>query len=386
MSTLFPPIWLIIFIIGLPQLSESVYSPSLPEIALFLKTHESFVEMTLSIYLIGFAIGSLFFGIISDKYGRKPSILGGIFIFLMGSILCSLATSIDMLLISRFIQAFGGSIGSVLGQAICRDAFKGKDLAKIYSTVGSCLPLFPALGPIVGTVILTFSKWQGIFYFLIIMALILTVLVVYYLPETLHEKKEIEILTTLKKMIKNQTILKYGLFIGLANGISFSYYAESPFFFKEILKMDDVLFGISFLGISTFVMAGAMYNKKLIDHISQDDLIKKASNYIMVIAILLAILPFFAISDSFFIVICLGLLCGIFFFIPMITGNALSSALKDFKDSIGTASSIFGFYYYIIVSLTTGGMAILHNGTLFAMPFYFLVIALLMFYISRGKR
>lgn len=76
---------------------------------------------------------SFFFGIISDKLGRKPCVIAGLFLFVIGSFGCYLSNNIEFLIISRFVQAFGASIGSVLGQAICRDAFHGKDLIRVYS-------------------------------------------------------------------------------------------------------------------------------------------------------------------------------------------------------------------------------------------------------------
>ena len=124
-------------IVGLPQLSETVYTPSLPDIARGLRTREAMVEQTLTIYLFAFALGMLFWGQISDKFGRKPCILAGLLVFIAGCISCYFSTSIEMLMLSRFIQAFGGSTCSVLGQAICRDAFHGPELGRVYSAAAA---------------------------------------------------------------------------------------------------------------------------------------------------------------------------------------------------------------------------------------------------------
>ena len=150
---LLPAIWLIVLIVGLPQLSETVYTPSLPDIAHALQTSDAMVEYTLTIYLFGFAIGTLFWGKISDKLGRKPCVIMGLVIFIMSCIGCYYSSTIEMLMISRLIQAFGASMGSVIGQAICKDAFHGAALGKVYSSTGSALALFPALGPVCGGII-----------------------------------------------------------------------------------------------------------------------------------------------------------------------------------------------------------------------------------------
>ncbi|MBL3285326.1 MFS transporter N-terminal domain protein [Rickettsiales endosymbiont of Paramecium tredecaurelia] len=145
---LLPAIWLIVLIASLPQLSETVYTPSLPDIARHLNASEAMVEYTLTIYLFGFALGTLFWGRVSDRLGRKPCIIAGLLLFIIGCTGCYFSNSITSLMISRLIQAFGGSIGSVLGQAVCRDAFHGAALGRVYSLMGSTLALFPALGPL----------------------------------------------------------------------------------------------------------------------------------------------------------------------------------------------------------------------------------------------
>lgn len=193
---LLPAIWLIVLIVGLPQLSETVYTPSLPDIARALRTSEPMVEYTLTIYLFGFAIGTLLWGKVSDKLGRKPCVIAGLITFIIGCIGCYLAPTIEMLMISRLIQAFGGSVGSVLGQAICRDAFHGPALGKVYSSIGSALALFPALGPICGGIIAEYFGWSNIFVFLMLFAFILTALVIAKLPET-HLKSNCNHISTL---------------------------------------------------------------------------------------------------------------------------------------------------------------------------------------------
>ncbi len=113
---LLPALWLIILIVGLPLLSETVYTPSLPDIAHALSVSDSLAEYTLTIYLFGFALGTLIWGKLSDKWGRKPCLVAGLNIYLIGCLGCYLSDTIFWLMVSRFIQAFGGSVGSVLGK------------------------------------------------------------------------------------------------------------------------------------------------------------------------------------------------------------------------------------------------------------------------------
>ena len=266
---LLPFIWLIVLIVGLPQLSETVYTPSLPEIAKDFETHVSYIEYTLTIYLFGFAIGTFFWGRFSDKFVRKPSVLIGLIIFIIGSIGCYTSQSIEFLMISRFIQAFGGSIGSVVGQAICRDAFHGPELGKVYSSVGSALAIFPALGPIIGGFISQYFGWQNIFLFLILFSIFLFICVYFLLPEThkYDKNNDISVLKLLSDLIRDKKVIGFGIIIAACNGIIFSYFAEGPFYLISLLGLTPSLYGSTFIFTALGAMISGIISKKLHKHL-----------------------------------------------------------------------------------------------------------------------
>lgn len=378
-----PSIWLIALIVGLPQLCETVYTPSLPDIAHTLRVSESMVEYTLTIYLFAFAIGTLFWGKLSDKLGRKPCILMGLFIFALGCVGCYLADTIWWLMASRFIQAFGGSIGSVLGQALCRDAFHGPELGKVYSVIGSALGLFPAVGPFVGGIIAENFGWPFIFIVLLTVSLILIGICAFRLPETHHNRQNVQVLKVAKQLFTDKKVLTLGFVVAGCNGISFSYYAEGPFYLISLLGLTPSQYGMTFMAIAFSTVLGGITSKRLHKQYTAEVIMKLGLKIIFCGCFLFSSLMLFHeklfwLPNLILITASLFLQMTIMFGICMTTSNALALSLVDYKWCIGTASSLFGFYYYVVISLFTLGMGMLHNGTLLPMPLYFLAISFLM--------
>jgi Bcr/CflA subfamily drug resistance transporter len=382
---LLPALWLIILIVGFPLLSETVYTPSLPDIAHALSVSDSWVEYTLTIYLFGFALGTLIWGNLSDKWGRKPCLIAGLGIYLIGCLGCYLSDSIFWLMISRFIQAFGGSVGSVLGQAICRDAFHGPALGKVYASVGGALAVFPAIGPIIGGVIDQNFGWSAIFLFLIGFGSLVLGLTIRSLTEThtAEDRIHIPLKDTLLKMMGDRHVIGYGLLVAAGNGVMFSYFAEGPFFMIELQKLTPSQYGFTFIGIASAMLCSGLIGRKLHDSHSSRTLLSYGlittllGNLILLGAVLTPLSRHLMIETS--VLAMMIIMSGII----MVTSNALSLSLMAYKKCIGAASSLFGFFYYSLVSLFTLGMGYLHNDTLIAMPIYFCSIAVFMIFINK---
>lgn len=376
-----PAIWLIVLIVGLPQLSETVYTPSLPAIASTLNVKDAWIEYTLTIYLLSFGIGTLFWGRLSDKYGRKPCMLIGFLVYVLGSLGCYFSNTYTLLMLSRFIQGFGGSVGSVLGQAICRDVFHGAALGKAYSSIGCSLALFPALGPMVGGFITQQWGWPFIFLFLIGFGCFVIVVSLFKLPETLSkvDKNIPKFFPLFLQLCKDPKVIGYGLLVAGCCGISFSYYAEGPFYFIELLGLSPSEYGKTFLLVALVSIIASLVSRKLHDHYASEEILKYGLILMLSVSLLwvafILSLSLISLSHRWVITISLTAITAIMAGIAIITPNALALALKDYRHTIGSASSLFGFYYYLLISFFTFGMGMLHNGTFLPMPMYFLMIS-----------
>ncbi|MDF3047495.1 MAG: hypothetical protein K0R73_613 [Candidatus Midichloriaceae bacterium] len=383
-------IWLIVLIIGFPKLAETVYTPSLPDIAISLQTSESIAEYTITIYLLGFALGMLFWGNLSDRIGRKPCIVAGLTIFTFGCIGCYFSNAIEILMCSRLIQAFGGSVGSVMGQAICRDSFQGAALGRAYSSIGSALAIFPAVGPVIGGVIASHFGWEANFLFLTLFTIAVTILIIFKLPETHHtsNRRRVSMIAVVKHLVHDKNVIGFGLIIAAGNGISFSYFAEGSFYLIKLLGLSPSEYGLGFMPIAFSTMLGGMLSKKLHNtHASAN--IMSYGLYIILSANF--VFSAFILWHSFVSPIPVKYVIALTILMQMVStfggcmamSNALALALVDYKWCIGTASSLFGSFYYCLISGFTLIMGALHNGTLLPMPLYFLALSFFMMLVKK---
>ncbi|KOF09795.1 MFS transporter [Planococcus glaciei] len=237
----------------LAPLNIDMYLPSFPGIAGDLNASASLVQLSLTTCLIGLAVGQIVVGPISDAQGRRKPLLIAISLFVLSSILCALAPSIEMLVVARFLQGFTASAGVVLSRAVVRDVFSGKELTKFYSLLMVINSVAPLAAPLAGGAILAlpFANWQTIFYFLAFLGILIVATIGLKLPETLPEDKRIpssigESIRTMLGLLKDRSYTGYTLIAGFVHGGSFAYVAGTPFVYQGIYGVSPQVFSILF--------------------------------------------------------------------------------------------------------------------------------------------
>src|SRR5580698_8904983 len=173
---------------ALGPLSIDMYLPSLPEIGRALAAPTASVQLTISSYLIGFAVGQIIYGPVSDRYGRRPVLFGAVAVYLAGVITCAATPSIDPLIVARFLQGIGGSGAIVLARAIVRDLYSGVRAARELSLMGSISAFAPIVAPMIGAFLQTAFGWRAIFLTMSAAAVVATVVAARLLPETLRQR------------------------------------------------------------------------------------------------------------------------------------------------------------------------------------------------------
>ena len=378
-----PPIWLLIPLISFPQFSENIYSPALPAISNFLHTFNSYVQWTLSIYLVGFAFGVFLWGRLSDHIGRKPAMTAGLITYTIASLLCVYAHNITWLLSTRFIQGLGASCGSVIIQAIARESLEEKQRHRFYMTSGFTMAFSITIGPFIGGYLTQWFHWQSNFILLFFIGISLLLLACLKLPETKisTDKKLPSIFGILKKMAVDKNLIGCAILVAITNGLLFSYYAEGPFIFIKLLGLSPSEFGKLGLFIALASLSGSILARKLIPYWSHKKMLFFGCALMITCSLflLIAVMSHFInttntmLSTILIITAMMGIVLASFGFIIPLT---LSNALVNYQSAIGTAGALFGLAYYIMISAVTWGMGYLTNNTLLPMPLYFLMLSI----------
>ncbi|MFD5021450.1 multidrug effflux MFS transporter [Paenibacillus sp. NPDC058367] len=381
-----PSLLLMIVLVAFPQISETIYTPSLPDIAVALGVSNSSVQLTLSIYFIGFALGVLCWGWLSDFIGRRPAMLGGLIVYGIGSLMCFYSESITLLLVSRFIQAFGAATGSIITQTILRESVSGNKRHAMFAQISAVIAFTPAVGPLIGGWVDQAFGFRAVFFTLVMMSVLLFVYAFWKLPETtdVSARKKVAILPIVKRMLSLPRVLVFGLLIGGINGVLFSYYAEAPFIFIEHFNISPGVYGFLGIVVALASIVGAMMSKRLLSLYAAEKIIHIGCLVMTSGALLLTIVSSLASLPNMMLMVCIlitlfVMLMGAGIALP----NCLSLALVNFQDVVGTAGAIFSLGYYLLVSLATWGMSALHNGSLLTMPIYFLGISGGMWLLSK---
>lgn len=377
-------IGLLIALVGFPQISETIYTPALPNVASGLLASAYMVEATLAIYFLGFALGVLIWGTISDWSGRRKAMLIGLIVYGIGTVGCANVGSVEALLAWRFLQAFGASVGSVITQTMLRDSYDAAERTKLFAVMSGALAFSPAIGPLLGGFISEFMGWRANFWALAMLSIILGIWSFLSLPETRPRHIKYLSIDNIRllfiDMIKNRILWGHVLLISATNGILFGFYQEAPFVFVEQLGMQPSYYGFFGLLIAAATILAARISYRQSNRFSCQHIIQCGAACVFVGGVVLTLTVMMGIFDlkALGISIPIATLFIIFFGVGLIIPNSLSHALKPYQMAAGTAGSIFGGCYYCLIAGFTWVMSTLHNGTALPLPLYITLLGLVL--------
>ncbi len=326
-------------------LTTDMYLPSLPDIARQLDSTTAHVQLTISAYLIGFAVGQILYGPVSDRHGRKPVLLGALALYCVASAVCALSTSIEMLIAARFVQALGGSGGVVLARAIVRDLHSGARAGRELSLIGSVMALAPVLAPIAGGVLQTGFGWRSIFVMLVAAGLVAAVVVWLQLPETLSRRAADPV--SAKGMLKSYRAVArhpaYLAYLGLATtsyaGL-FAWISGASFVLQNLYGLTPFSFGLAFAAGSLGYMTGSTLAARLVMRLGIDGIVGLGSCALALGGLGAVAALALGFGSAFSLVLPVAVyLAGL----GMVLPQAIAGAMTPFPDRAGAASALLGF-------------------------------------------
>ncbi|MET0472038.1 MAG: multidrug effflux MFS transporter [Xanthobacteraceae bacterium] len=326
-------------------MSVDLYLPSLPELGRVFGASVPQVQLTLSGYLLCFAIGQIVFGPISDHVGRKPVLLAALSLYVAVCLSCLFATSIEMLIALRCLQALGVAGAPVLARAIVRDLYQGVRAGRELARMGSITALAPVVAPSLGGVLQATFGWRASFLGMAALGLCAIILVVRLLPETMkqpptHPMSLLSIIRGYGTFLRHRTFRIYLAIVSASYGGLFAWISGSSFVLQDLYGLSPLLFGLVFAAATLGYGLGTLLAARLVVRIGIDRTIVCGGVALAVGGLAMAAAIALGATSPAALAVPMALyLCGLGLAMP----QSMAGALMPFPERAGAASSLLGF-------------------------------------------
>ncbi|GIF17446.1 Bcr/CflA family drug resistance efflux transporter [Paractinoplanes tereljensis] len=330
------------FVSAIGPLSIDMYLPAFPAIADDLGVSAAQVQLSLTACLVGSALGGLVCGPLSDKWGRRRPAIAGLTAYAILSFLIAFSPSAPVLIGLRVLQGFAGGTGIVVARAIVRDLYSGVEAARFYSRLTLIYGLAPILAPSLGSAVLRFTSWHGIFVALGVLATLLTLLLAWRLPETLPVENRTEgglgrTLRLAGPLFRDRSFVGYTVAQGFAFGALFTYLSNSSFVLQDGYGLSPTMFGLLFGLNAVGLTLTSQLNARLLNRFGTRPLLLAALAVQVVSGVVLVVS---ALAGAL-----IGVVAGLFLLVCTIgmgQPNATALALDGHADRAGTAAAVMG--------------------------------------------
>lgn len=353
-------------------LAIDFYLPSFPALAEAFGTDVEHVQQSLAVYFIGLACGQLIYGPLADRYGRRGPLLFGVTLFVLASLACALAPSLDTLILARLAQALGGCGGMVVSRAVVRDLCEPRDAAKVFSQLMLVMGVAPILAPLAGGLLLQLFGWQSIFYCLTLFSALVGLALYRWLPETLPTTgARLALRGSLGRylrLFRDVEFLTFALAGGLSMAAMFAYVAGSPFVFIELYGVPADRYGWLFGANAAGFILAAQLNSWLMRFRGPGFWLRRLSGLFLLCTVALLVCavwqaPLWLLMLPLFLAMgCLG----------CILPNAGACAMARQGGQAGSASALMGSLQFVVAALASSLVGLLHDGT--AMPMAVVIV------------
>ena len=360
-----PPVALLALVTAIAPAALHVLVPAFPLLATDFDAAPAGVQLVLTLFLIGIATGQLVYGPVSDRFGRRPVLIAGLALFLVGTVLCGVAWSLPTLIIGRTLQALGGCAGMVLGRAIVRDVYDRERSASALATIMMVMSLAPSLSPAIGAYLAEWGGWRADFVLLGIVGAGILIVIALKLEET-HSPAPVNLVGMIGSFIlllRSPAFLSVACATAFTSASWFTFLASAPYLLAELLHEPPSTYGLMIL----VPMAGYILGNAAVVRLSA--LLGSVRLFILGLALSLA-------SGVMLALWCLGGLTPWALFVPMAissVGNGMSqppgvaAGLSVYPRIAGAASGLLGFTQMTIAALGTLLLGLLPRDNVVAM-------------------
>ncbi|MDO8909870.1 MAG: multidrug effflux MFS transporter [Pseudohongiella sp.] len=353
---------------ALGPVAMQIMLPAIPIVRESFDISTGTAQLTLSLSMFSIAVATLIYGPLSDRYGRRPIMLIGICITVLGSILCMMAGSIEWLIAGRIVQAAGGAVGLVLARAIVRDVYDAGQSASIIATLVMVMVVMPMISPLIGGELMVRYDWHSIFYLVAAISLVMLFAMYRLLPETLATPVPftgtINMLKGFVGLFRSRVFTAYAFSTAFISVVFFTFISAAPEVMVSVLKRPPNEYGYYFIMVPAAFMAGNFMARKLSREMGIHRMITMGSRlslFGIVVAIVLQVA---------------GLHHPLALFVPVAVStlgngislpNAQAGAINEFPHMAGSASGLTGFLQMALSALAAQLVALLFNGTVYPM-------------------
>lgn len=351
---------------ALTAISIDIMLPALPQIGKALGvSSENDRQLVVILYMAGFAAGQFFFGPLSDHIGRKPALMAGLAIYIVGTVAALASGAFPTLLAARLVQGIGAASPRVIAIAVVRDLYGGRQMARVMSFTMMVFIVIPVLAPSIGQALIQLGNWHWTFYALLAMAILIAVWAGFRLPETAAPALGLErpksLGDSLRTAIFDSQTMAYGAAGGFMFGCLLAYVASAQQVFVEVFGMGEA-FPVVFGAIASVMAIASFVNARLVERLGMRRLSHAALLGFLAVSLCLA---FAAAAGEAGILVYAPLVSSAFFLFGLIAPNFNAIAMEPQGHNAGMASSVTGSLSTAIGAMAGGLVAHAFDGTVF---------------------
>lgn len=355
---------LIAVMMALTALSIDIMLPGLPDIGAAMGVaSENDRQLVVIIYMLGFALGQIVYGPLSDRHGRKPVLLIGFGIYILASLGAILAPTFDTLLVARALQGVGAASPRVMSLAIVRDVTSGRRMARVMSLAMAFFIIIPVFAPAMGQGLMALGTWRTPFDLLLAFALATALWIMLRLPETSAAghgvARVFPLRASVRAVVTNRQTVAYAAGAGCLFGALLGYVASSQQIFVDLYGLGP-WFPLAFGGIASSMALAALVNARLVEQLGMRLVSHVSLAGLIVVSLLLLVA---AVADILPLWLFAPMMAVCFFLFGLIQPNFNALAMEPQGDNAGMASSLIGFYSTAAGAAIAGAIGHMFDGS-----------------------